>query len=81
MVEDKVLRALKLLVTLNILLEEVIRQLVQIINLIIRYKITFLQIFNNKSLNEVPDAKNIKIIWAFMNYYLNFEPLQESIKR
>ena len=40
----------------------------------------FLQIFNNKSLNEVPDAKNIKIIWAFMNYYLNFEPFGRSIK-
>ncbi len=36
---------------------------------------SFLNIFNDKKLNEVPDAKNIKIIWAFMNYYLNFEPL------
>ena len=35
----------------------------------------FLHIFNNKKLNEIPDSKNIKIIWAFMNYYLNFEPL------
>ena len=35
----------------------------------------FLNIFNDKKLNEIPDSKNIKIIWAFMNYYLNFEPL------
>ena len=34
----------------------------------------FLNIFNDKKLNEIPDS-NIKIIWAFMNYYLNFEPL------
>ena len=25
----------------------------------------------------MPSAQDIKIIWAFMNYYLNFEPLRK----
>ena len=41
----------------------------------------FLEIFKGKSLDLVPGPKEIKVIWAFMNYYLNFERLaNENIK-
>ncbi len=37
----------------------------------------FESIFSDKDLDTVPSAQDIKIIWAFMNYYLNFEPLRK----
>ena len=41
----------------------------------------FLEIFKDKNLDEVPGPNEIKIIWAFMNYYLNFERLlRENVK-
>lgn len=39
----------------------------------------FQSIFGDSRLDAIPSPKEIKIIWAFMNYYLNFEPLK-SIK-
>ena len=35
----------------------------------------FEDIFKKKNLDLVPDPNDTKIIWAFMNYFLNFEPL------
>ena len=41
----------------------------------------FLEIFKDKNLDDVPGPNEIKIIWAFMNYYLNFERLlRENVK-
>tara|TARA_B100001123_G_C15335380_1_gene1032628 strand:+ start:877 stop:2721 length:1845 start_codon:yes stop_codon:yes gene_type:complete len=37
----------------------------------------FLEIFKDKDMEEVPGPKEIKVIWAFMNYYLNFERLSK----
>ena len=36
----------------------------------------FESIFSDRNLDAVPSASDIKTIWAFMNYYLNFEPLR-----
>ena len=36
----------------------------------------FKSIFGDRNLDTIPSAEDIKIIWAFMNYYLNFEPLK-----
>ena len=33
-------------------------------------------IFKDKNMDTIPNPDEIKIIWAFMNYYLNFEPLE-----
>lgn len=35
----------------------------------------FENIFKNKNLEEIPNNDDIKIIWAYMNYHLNFERL------
>lgn len=37
----------------------------------------FEDIFNKKNLNSIPNPDETKIIWAFMNYFLNFEPLKK----
>ena len=37
----------------------------------------FESIFSDKDLDTIPSAADIKTIWAFMNYYLNFEPLKK----
>lgn len=36
----------------------------------------FESIFSDRNLDSIPSASDIKTIWAFMNYYLNFEPLR-----
>ncbi len=37
---------------------------------------SFETIFKKSNLDKIPDPNETKIIWAFMNYYLNFEPLK-----
>lgn len=39
-------------------------------------KNNFENIFKNKNLEEIPNNDEIKIIWAYMNYHLNFERLK-----
>ncbi len=37
---------------------------------------SFQEIFSKDKLDKIPTQSEIKIIWAFMNYFLNFEPLK-----
>ena len=37
---------------------------------------SFQEIFSKDKLNKIPTQDEIKIIWAFMNYFLNFDPLK-----
>ena len=38
-------------------------------------------IFKDKNMDAIPNPDEIKVIWAFMNYYLNFEPLERIENR